>query len=207
MRTAKGQDARGAEGPDAARGIDTWIRTQAAPLLALARRYLRDEAASREVVQEVLSRALRGPAVRQSPAAFGDRLRRETRHRALRKLRGRPSRSDAPIEALLPRFRADGRHTQAPVAWSSSGRAALSADALDQVVRACVDRLPEPHRTVLMLGDGEGLDTHAIAGHLAIGEGLVREQLHEARLALRTLLDPYMRGARSLARGSRVPRR
>ena len=57
-------------------------------------------------------------------------------------------------------------------------------------VRSCIDRLPEGHRTVLLLRDIEELDTDETARLLGIAPGAVKVRLHRARQALRTLLEP-----------------
>jgi RNA polymerase sigma-70 factor (ECF subfamily) len=57
-------------------------------------------------------------------------------------------------------------------------------------VRGCIDRLPDPYRTVLLLRDIEGLDTEQTAQQLGISAGAVKIRLHRARQALRTLLEP-----------------
>jgi RNA polymerase sigma-70 factor (ECF subfamily) len=64
-------------------------------------------------------------------------------------------------------------------------------------VRACIDRLPESYRTVLMLRDIEALDTEATARVLGTTPGAVKVSLHRARQALRTLLEPVLCGESS----------
>ncbi len=57
-------------------------------------------------------------------------------------------------------------------------------------MRACIERLPEPYRTVILLRDIEELDTEQVAHDLGIAPGSVKTRLHRARQALRTLLEP-----------------
>ena len=64
-----------------------------------------------------------------------------------------------------------------------------------ELVRRCIDRLPEGYRTVLLLRDIEGLDTETTAEQLDLSVGAVKTRLHRARQALRTLLDPHLREA------------
>jgi len=56
--------------------------------------------------------------------------------------------------------------------------------------RACIERLPKPYRTVILLRDIEELDTGQVAHDLGIAPGLVKTRLHRARQALRTPLEP-----------------
>ncbi len=65
------------------------------------------------------------------------------------------------------------------------------------MVRRCIDDLPEPYRVVLLLRDIEELNTQETAERLGISEAAVKVRLHRARLALRTLLDPFVRGDQS----------
>jgi RNA polymerase sigma-70 factor (ECF subfamily) len=62
------------------------------------------------------------------------------------------------------------------------------------LVRASIDRLPESYRMVLLLRDIEELATEEVAQILGITANAVKIRLHRARQALRTLLDPQMRG-------------
>ena len=45
-----------------------------------------------------------------------------------------------------------------------------------------------------MLRDLEELDTEETAQQLGLSVGVVKTRLHRARQALRTLLDPHLRG-------------
>jgi RNA polymerase sigma-70 factor (ECF subfamily) len=56
-------------------------------------------------------------------------------------------------------------------------------------VRRCIDRLPEAHRTILVLRDLEELGTEEAARALGISQDAVKMRLHRARQALRTLLE------------------
>lgn len=128
-------------------------------------------------------------------------LRRQAIDAGLATLRGRCSEPEG-IEALLPQFRVDAAHEEEPQSRGTSDRLRSDAGPSRQVVRGCIDRLPEPHRVVLVLSDGEGLAPRSIARGLAISEERVKRTLHEARLALRTLLAPFLRaGTRVASRG------
>src|SRR5690606_18899604 len=70
--------------------------------------------------------------------------------------------------------------------------AALERAELRALVRRSIERLPETHRTVLLLRDIEGLDTAETAEALGVGRAVVKTRLHRARQALRALLDPHL---------------
>jgi RNA polymerase sigma-70 factor (ECF subfamily) len=84
--------------------------------------------------------------------------------------------------------------TPEPVAWKDSSLALLQRQETRDLVRACMERLPEAYRTILLLRDIEELDTQETASLLGVSTSTVRTRLHRARLALRTLLDPHFRG-------------
>ena len=171
------------------KGSGLVIAVVAARLLALARRYLRDEVASREVVRNVLVHALRDRSTGDAAARSDLRLRERTLERALCELERRPPHASLRIDDLLPHFRADDTHARTPRAWPATVRPPARA----RLLLRHADRLPEPHRTVWMLGDADGMDAGWIARRLAISERDVKQRLHEARLALRTLLDAELR--------------
>jgi RNA polymerase sigma-70 factor, ECF subfamily len=116
---------------------------------------------------------------------------------ALMRLRGRQRKPEEPIEELLPRFREDGHRVdhEAP-GWTETADVLLQRAEVRALVRRSIDRLPETHRTVLLLRDIEELGTAEVAGLLGVTENAVKIRLHRARQALRTLLDPHLqRGA------------
>ena len=61
-------------------------------------------------------------------------------------------------------------------------------------VRACIDQLPGSYRSVLLLRDIEELDTDQTAQRLGINPGAVKTRLHRARMALRHLREPLVKG-------------
>jgi RNA polymerase sigma-70 factor (ECF subfamily) len=60
-------------------------------------------------------------------------------------------------------------------------------------VRACIDRLPDLYRTIILLRDIEELDTQETAELLGVSLAVVKTRLHRAHQALRSLLEPLFR--------------
>jgi RNA polymerase sigma-70 factor, ECF subfamily len=58
-----------------------------------------------------------------------------------------------------------------------------------QMVRRCIDRLPEIYRTALLLRDIEELDTAEVAEMLAISPNATKIRVHRARQALKSLVE------------------
>jgi RNA polymerase sigma-70 factor (ECF subfamily) len=100
-------------------------------------------------------------------------------------------------------FDATGHRIDEPAAPGGEGAPALEREELRVAVRACIDRLPERYRTVLVLRDIEELDTDETARALALSREAVKTRLHRARQALKTLLE--REGVASAAQGVGPP--
>jgi RNA polymerase sigma-70 factor (ECF subfamily) len=181
-------------GHDAA--FATLVRTHGARLLAVARRLLRDEDDARDALQDAFLSAFRSLDGFKEGAQLSTWLHRIVVNAALMRLRARKRRPEDPIEDLLPAFLEDGHraHAENPDdPWRESAEVALERKETRAFVRACIDRLPDPYRTVLLLRDIEDLDTEETARMLEITPNNVKVRLHRARQALRALLDPHFR--------------
>jgi len=88
------------------------------------------------------------------------------------------------LAGLLPSFSASGAHLAPPPSVRPSPDPARQRAATCR----CVAALPDLHRSLLLLCDGEGLSVGECADWLALAPAEVRRQRHEARLALLTLL-------------------
>jgi len=162
-------------------------------ILSVARRILRDDEDARDVVQETFVSAFRGIERFSQASTLWTWLHRIAVNAALTKLRGAGRRYEQPIEPLLPAFQSDGHHVSSFVHWRTADRA-IEREETRRLVRACIDRLPEPYRTVLLLRDIEELDIAETAQVLGVNPATVKTRLHRARQALRTLLDHSLRG-------------
>jgi RNA polymerase sigma-70 factor (ECF subfamily) len=176
---------------------ETLVRTAAPQLLAVARRILRDEEDARDAVQEAFVNAWKGLPRFGEGSRLSTWLHRIAVNAALMKLRSRRRHPEEPIDDLLPTFVEDGHQTRPSEPWTEPADLALDREELQALVRRAIDRLPETYRLVLLLRDIEGLDTAETAEVLGVTENAVKLRLHRARQALRTLLDPIMRGGRA----------
>jgi RNA polymerase sigma-70 factor (ECF subfamily) len=112
----------------------------------------------------------------------------------LTKLRTKTRRPEVPIDDLLPTFDETGHHSRPVRPWRDQALAQLTQAETCALVRACIDRLPDPYGRVLLLRDIEELDTEQAAQHLEITPAAVKTRLHRARQALRLLLEPLFVG-------------
>jgi RNA polymerase sigma-70 factor (ECF subfamily) len=171
------------------------VRQFGGRMLAVARRFLHQEQDAQDAVQDAFLSAFKSIDQFQGQARLGTWLHRIVVNAALMKLRSQRRRPERAIEDLLPKFQDDGHRADVGAAWAVTFDTAVADHELRDVVRRSIDQLPESHRTILLLRDIEQRSTEETAELLGINPGAVKTRLHRARQALRTLLDPYMRGA------------
>jgi RNA polymerase sigma-70 factor, ECF subfamily len=164
------------------------VRAYGGRLLATARRMLRDEEEARDVVQETFLSAFKSIHSFAGGSKLSTWLHSIATNAALMRMRSRRRRPEARIDDLLPRFDETGHWSDEPAAWDPPADA-LEKRRLRVAVRRCIDRLPDTHRTILVLRDVEDLSTAEAAEQLGITETAVKLRLHRARIALRTLLE------------------
>ena len=182
---------QGAVGAEDLEGV---VHAFGARLLRTARRILHNEEDARDAVQDALLLAVRSIDGFRGGACLSSWLHRIAINAALTKLRARRRVRERPIEDLLPGFRPDGEHREPIHPWVDPGNATLERQELQDLVRATIALLPEDYRIVLSLRDLEGLNTRETAELLGTSVDTVKTRLHRARQALRTLLDPHLRG-------------
>jgi len=169
------------------------VRTHTPRLLAVARRLLRNEEDAKDAVQEAFLNAFRALGSFEGASRVSTWLHRIAVNVALMKLRSQRRKPEASIEGLLPAFLEDGHHALHPPEWRDGADVLLERREDREFIRACIDELPESHRTVLILRDVEELDPEETARALGVTENVVKVRLHRARQALRSLLEPRFR--------------
>lgn len=175
------------------RAYERLVREQGGRLLAVARRFLRNEEDARDCLQECFVQAFRALPRFEGNSKLSTWLHRILVNAALMKLRSRRARPEEPIEPLLPEFLADGHSAVSYRDWSPGADELLERDEVRRIVRVAIDRLPEGYRTVLVLRDLEDLDTAEVAELLGVTANAIKIRLHRARQALRQLLDVQLR--------------
>lgn len=171
------------------------LRSEGARMLAVARRLLQNEDEARDAVQEAFISAFRSIGRFEGGCRISTWLHRIVVNSALMKLRSRRRRPEEPIEDLLPKFREDGHQVEHPsIDWRDPADVLVERREIRELVRGSIERLPETYRNVLILRDIEELTTEEAAELLGITANAVKIRLHRARQALRTLLDPHLRG-------------
>jgi RNA polymerase sigma-70 factor, ECF subfamily len=161
------------------------VKQHAGRMAAVARRLLRSDA-----LQDALLCVFKNASRFENNSKLSTWLHRIIVNSCLMKLRTQGRKHESAIEELLPSFDETGHRTSPGQAWDQSPLSRASAAEVRGQVRDCIDRLPEPHRTVLILRDIEELDTADAAELLGCSQACVKTRLHRARQALRTLLAP-----------------
>jgi RNA polymerase sigma-70 factor (ECF subfamily) len=160
-------------------------------LMSVAVRFLGNEADACDAVQDAFLSAFKALPGFGGDSRLGTWLHAIVVRSSLMKLRTRRRKPETPIETLLPQYHADGHRKEPGAGWVESAEQIVQQDETRGLVRSCIDQLPEPHRTVLLLRDIEEYDTDETARMLSISTSAVKTRLHRARQALKTLLDPY----------------
>ena len=170
-------------------GACEWlVRDHTARLLAVARRYMRDEEDARDAVQEAFIAAFRAIHGFEGGSSLSTWLHRIAVNCCLMKLRSRRRRPETSIEELLPTFDETGHRILGDESWPESVETAVERSETRQRVRDAIGRLPEKYRTVLLLRDIEDLTTDQAARALGTTPTAIKVRLHRARQALRTVL-------------------
>ena len=180
-----------------ASAYDDLVRTYSPRMLAVTRRILNSEDDAKDAVQDAFLSAFRGLENFEGGSLISTWLHRIAVNAALMKLRTRRRKPERSIETLLPAYLEDGHHAENFQEWNLPVDKAMMRAEMRAMVRKCIGELPENYRTVLILRDIEELDTDETAERLGMTPNAVKIRLHRARQALRTLLDPHFRSARS----------
>jgi RNA polymerase sigma-70 factor (ECF subfamily) len=178
-----------------AAAYDRAVRLYGGRMLAVARRFLPNDADAQDAVQDAFLSAFRGLPGFDGRSGLATWLHRIAVNACLLKLRTARRRPERPLDDLLPRFAEDGHHARRPVSdWGRPAEELAQRRETREAVRAAIARLPDEYRAVLLLRDIEGADTDEAARRLGTTPGAVKTRLHRARLALRTLLDRHFHG-------------
>ncbi len=169
--------------------FETMVRRYGARMLATARGLLGNEHDARDAVQQAFISAFRSIAGFNANATLSTWLHRIVVNAALMQLRAQRRRPELPIEGLLPRFDDVGRWADGSVQSGRENEHPMDGRETCQMVRDCIDQLPENYRSVLLLRDIEELDTVEVAEKLAISPNATKIRLHRARQALKSLVE------------------
>jgi RNA polymerase sigma-70 factor (ECF subfamily) len=172
-----------------AHSYERLVREYGGAMLAVARRFHRSEDDARDAVQDAFVAAFRAMPFFREDARLSTWLHRITVNACLMKLRSARRHPTGSLEELLPRFDDTGHHALHPMEWSCDAESLADAPELRSRVRACIAKLPESYRAVLICRDIEEMDTAETAKALGISTENVKTRLHRARQVLKTLIE------------------
>ena len=170
--------------------FELMVRTYGRRLLAVARRFTNCAADAEDVVQTAYLCAFRSLHQFEGSSRLSTWLHRIVVNAALMRIRTARRKHGDSIEELLPRYQEDGHHVEQFSSWSMPADELLKQAQTRTTVRAAIERLPETHRTVLLLRDIEEMSTEDVAAMLSLTTNAVKVRLHRARQALAKLLSP-----------------
>ena len=185
----------------------TCLLKRFAPRLYRLALHLTGEADEAEdVLQESFIQACDHIAGFEGRSGLGTWLHRIVLNTALMRLRRKqprmvsldePATSDQASSSSM-----DWEHVAAQVDGSAEPGSDVLSLELRETINAALLHLPDALRTAFVLRDVEGLSTRDAAAALGIAESALKVRLHRARLALRTLLAPYLHSADEAAGGA-----
>jgi RNA polymerase sigma-70 factor, ECF subfamily len=154
----------------------------------LAYNVLRDREEAWDAAQDAFIRAFQALPSFRGQSAFYTWLFRITMNVAADRVRARAARGRAFGTEPVPEEEWDRLMVEQ---GDSPATSAARAEERARIARA-LDTLPQHHRTIIMLGDVEGLSYREIADVLDIPMGTVMSRLHNARRKLRDALGPLL---------------
>src|SRR5581483_1510694 len=168
--------------------FETLVRMYGGRMLAVARRFVRNDDDAQDIVQSAYLNAFRSVGQFEGQCLIGTWLHRIVVNTALMKLRSRRRKPETSIDDLLPTFVEDGHHVEQFSEWCAPADELMHRAETRALVRNCIDQLPDNYREVLILRDIEELSTEESARALSLTPTAVKVRLHRARQALSTLL-------------------
>ncbi len=157
-------------------------------LLAVARRFLNNEEDARDAVQDTFLSVIRAIDDLEEGAHFSAWLYRIARNTALMQLRARRRNREVPVSPWRLHGLEDDPRVPSGSSWEEPASVVLQHQEVHSLVHECIQHLPAPYRTVLLLRDIEDLDTKETAHRLGVSPNAVKIRLHRAHQALRPLL-------------------
>jgi RNA polymerase sigma-70 factor (ECF subfamily) len=170
---------------------ETMVRAYSPRMLSVARRMMRCEQDAADALQDAFISAFKSIDSFNESSQLRTWLHRIIVNACLMKLRSQSRHQSVSIEPHLPTFDDTGHHTRHPQDWPDAHQR-LESEEVRAQVRACIDRLPDSYRDVILLRDIEQLDTEETAQLLNCTCANVKTRLHRARQALRSLLEPQL---------------
>ena len=168
------------------------VRRHGGRMLAVARRYLANEEAAQDCVQDAFVAAFKALDRFEGRSSLATWLHRITVNAALQTMRRRGYKDEVAVDPWQPTFDDDGLREGATRLTTLGADELIARADVRAEVRAAIDRLPASYRNVLLLRDIEGLSIKEVADMLDVSENNAKVRLHRARNALKKELEPLL---------------
>jgi RNA polymerase sigma-70 factor (ECF subfamily) len=170
---------------------ERFVREHTGWMLALAKRYLKDQALAEDCVQEAFLQAFRSIREFEGRSALKSWLFRIVVNTALMRLRSRRGSGEQCLDDVLVESERGGCRQQA---WTevATPQEVLQRKEVRELVVAKLMELPDGYGIVLLLRDIEGYSTEDAARVLGMTEGAIKVRLHRARAAFKVLVAPVL---------------
>ena len=170
------------------------VRDHIGWMLVLAQKLVGERSLAEDAVQDAFIAAFRALPAFEGRSSIKTWLHRITVNACLMILRKNKRLAEQPIDEYLPEYDRYSCRIEAPWGYLATAEEILDNQRLRALVAEKVAMLPDAYRIVFQLRDIEQYDTGEVAELLDISVSNVKVRLHRARVALKKLLEPLLRG-------------
>jgi RNA polymerase sigma-70 factor (ECF subfamily) len=174
--------------------LEDLLREHGGRLYGVALQIMRNDIEAQEAVQDALITIWNKIDQFEGRSQFTTWLHRVTANAALMKLR-----KNKKFEQHVS-FENHGLDRDLPVLQLADPREGpgetMLRGELGERVRTAIEALPEPYRTTVLLADVDEMSMEEIAASMGATVPAVKSRLHRGRLALRKVLEPYLKDTR-----------
>jgi RNA polymerase sigma-70 factor, ECF subfamily len=175
------------------RALEALFNLYSPKLYNVACRILGEVADAEEIIQDVFWTAFRKANSFRGTAQFSTWLYRLTVNAALGKIRRGKKDREVEYEEYLPKFQRDGHHLVRPVVdWSDTLDERYAKQEIQQLLKDALEQLKPLDRSIIVLGDLQGMSDKEIAAAVRLTVSAVKTRLHRARLFLRGKLAVHL---------------
>lgn len=169
------------------------VRQYSAKMYAVACRFFNETDDAQECLQKAFIQVFKNISSFNKNASLMTWLHRITVNEALMMIRQKKRQNTTSLEDFTQHYNEDGDRTvftdHSNQNLSSNIEKMFEQNEMKLSLNEIIYQLPEKYCNVLLFRDIQGLTTKETAEILAISEGVVKTQLHRARLLLKAVLE------------------
>ena len=165
------------------------VRRYSDKLLAVTRRYLRNEDDAQDALQDTFLSVFRVIDQFEGNAQLSTWLYRIASNAALMKLRTRRRRPEEPLDTHGSEAFTYGTYLEGQARWEEPVDVLTQRQETRSFVHDCITLLPELYRSALVLRDIHEFNTQEVADRLGVSPNAAKLRVHRARRALRGVVQ------------------